>query len=124
MALSPWDRIASGPLAGFLTSPGEHVINEAKASTVRNVKGTVLSAAGPWPAGAVVVFELRGPAPSTAIRGVRVTANGGLELTSVAAGTYRFKATAAGWQSVTATLVVSETATDDAAVQIVLPLGV
>jgi hypothetical protein len=68
-----WRRFTEGTLAGFFESPTEHIINNAPNVTVSNIKGVVHSAGGSWPGASIVVLEVRGPEPTTSIRGIRRT---------------------------------------------------
>lgn len=123
-ALPSWPRLTTGVDAGFLASPLEHFINDAGVVAVRRIRGVVVSEVGEWPDDTVVVFEVRGPHPSTKVRGVVVDAHGQFDLGPLPAGRYRFKATAPGWQSSVGEVIVSPRAARNAHVKLVLPLGV
>jgi hypothetical protein len=123
-SLPPWPRLTAGEDAGFLVSPQEHIVNDVGVVTVRRIRGVVVSEVGEWPDDTVVVFEARGPHPSTKVRGVVVDAHGQFDLGPLPAGRYRFKATAPGWQSSVGEVIVNPRAARNAHVKLALPLGV
>lgn len=123
--LPNWQRFREGDLAGFFESPLEHIIEEMPTEIeVRNVAGAVRSFAGDWPGAAIVVFEVRGPEPSSSVRSTLTDRSGRFSISHVRPGRYRFKVTSPGWQSVMGTIVVAERADPRKRIEIVLPLGV
>ncbi len=101
-------RFVSGDMKGFTRSPTEHIINELdEVIQVQRVEGIVVLAGEAEPI-ADVLFEIRGPGLSQSVKGVKTDQTGHFRLKHVASGSYRFKATLNGFQSVVGTIVVGK----------------
>ena len=110
------DRFDSGQMKGFTKSPTEHIVITLEVPiTVYAVQGTAIGD---------VIFELRGPGTSECIRATRSKENGRFKITRVPFGSYIFKATKDGYQSVVGTLILSKEADRRNRVTIKLPVGV
>lgn len=108
-------------LKGFTQSSQEHIIDERDTPfTVRAVKGVVFDPSGAEMDGAVV--ELRNEAGR--IRGTKTNRKGAFKLAGVRKGTYKFKVTMDGFQSVVGDIVVSKKANKADRVTIVMKVGV
>ncbi|MBZ5665450.1 MAG: carboxypeptidase-like regulatory domain-containing protein [Acidobacteriia bacterium] len=108
----------------FTRSPSEHVINRIEAPfVVRSIRGLTTSTGvrEPFPG---VLFELQGPVPNRAIRKAIADRNGRFTIKHVQPGTYHFKATADGWQSVIGTITVSDKADKRNEIRLDMRLGV
>jgi hypothetical protein len=129
VVLSPAQRrtgrkSTEGPLAGFTKSPTEHIIVEIdEPFVVRFVAGVIREDGNqdPFPG---ALFEIRGPGGSMKIRGAPTDVQGRFRLRHISAGTYKFKATLNGFQSVVGTIIVSPKAGKRRAIAIKLPIGV
>jgi len=122
VALCPaQERFETGWLKGFTKSPTEHIIDEPdKPFTARTVRGVVLDPSGAEMDG--VVVEIRDEAGR--IRGTKTNRKGTFKLGGVPKGTYKFKVTMNGFQSVVGNIVVSKKANKTDQVKIVMKLGV
>ncbi len=110
-------------LAGFTKSPTEHIINELEEPiVVRKVRGSIVDQ-GTFPL-PNALFEVRGPGDGKAIKHARTDEHGRFTIRNVPPGTYRFKATMPGFQSVIGTLVVSKKADKTSEVRVKLPFGI
>src|SRR5947209_4276974 len=99
------ERFETGSLKGFTKSPTEHIIDEpSKPFTLRAVRGIVLDPSGAEMDG--VVVEVRDAAGT--IRGTKTNRKGAFKLGGVPKGTYKFKLTMSGFQSVVGDIVVSK----------------
>jgi hypothetical protein len=115
------DRFDSGWLKGFTKSPTEHIIDEPdKPFTVRAVKGIVLDPSGAEMEG--VVVEIRDGAGQ--IRGTKTNRQGTFKLDGVPKGTYKFKITMNGFQSVVGDIIISNNANKKGQMKIVMKVGV
>jgi hypothetical protein len=113
------DRFDSGK--GFTKSPTEHIIDEPdKPFTVRAVKGIVLDPSGAEMEG--VVVEIRDGAGQ--IRGTKTNRQGTFKLDGVPKGTYKFKITMNGFQSVVGDIIISNNANKKGQMKIVMKVGV
>jgi hypothetical protein len=118
------DRFQSGEFRGFTKSPTEHVISRLdEPITVFSVGGTVVFK-GKDDALRQVIFEIRGPGSSERIRAVKSNDDGRFKIAHVPDGTYVFKATKAGFQSVVGTLIVSKKSEHHKIIKIEMPIGV
>ncbi len=97
-------------LKGFTKSPTEHIMNEYEGTPeIREVRGKVVEASS----GAAMpnaLFELRTERPDDQVRRVNTKPDGGFYLNSVRDGTYVFKVTKDGFQSVFGKIKVSRKA--------------
>jgi hypothetical protein len=115
------ERFETGWLKGFTKSPTEHIIDEPdKPFTLRAVMGVVLDPSGAEMDG--VVVEIRDEAGR--IRGTKTDRKGTFKLSGVSKGTYKFKVTMNGFQSVVGNIVVSKKTNKSDQMKIVMKLGV
>jgi hypothetical protein len=118
------ERFQSGELKGFTKSPTEHIISRVdEPFAVSSVRGSVVFSGKDEPL-KDVLFEIRGPGNLERIRAAKTGADGRFKIGRVPEGTYTFKATRDGFQSVVGTLVVSKKADRKKAIKIEMPLGV
>jgi hypothetical protein len=118
------DRFQDGEFKGFTRSPTEHVIIRMdEPIVVPSVRGTVVIK-GKNDALKEVVFEIRGPGNSERIIATRTDGGGRFNIPHVPEGTYIFKATKDGFQSVVGTLIVSKKADRQKNIKIEMPIGV
>jgi hypothetical protein len=117
-------RFTDGELKGFTKSPTEHIIARIdEPIKVFSIRGKILPKGNPESL-KEVVFEIRGPGSSQRIRATKSRGDGTFRMQSVPEGTYLFKATRDGFQSVVGTLVVSKKADRQATITIEMPFGV
>jgi len=117
------ERFDSGKFKGFTKSPSEHIIVELdEPFQVRSLRGVVLSKVDREPL-VNVTFEIRDES-SGQVRGTKTDRKGCFKMRSIPDGTYTFKATRNGFQSVVGTVVVSEKANRKKIINIQMPLGV
>jgi hypothetical protein len=115
------ERFETGLLKGFTKSPTEHIIDEPdKPFTLRAVKGIVLDPTGAAIEG--VIVEIRDG--TGRIRGTKTDRKGMFKLSGVLEGTYKFKVTMNGFQSVVGNIVVSKKASNNDQMKTVMKLGV
>ena len=115
------ERFETGWLKGFSKSPTEHIIEEPdKPFTVRAVTGFMLDSSGAEMEG--VVVEIRDE--TGRIRGTKTDCKGTFKLDGVSKGTYKFKMTMNGFQSVVGDVVVSSKANRADQMKIVMRVGV
>jgi hypothetical protein len=115
------ERFETGWLQGFTKSPTEHMIDEPdKPFTLHAVRGVVLDPNGAEMDG--VVVEIRDEAGR--IRGTKTNRKGTFKLSEVPKGTYKFKVTMNGFQSVVGNIVVSKKANKSDQMKIVMKVGV
>jgi hypothetical protein len=118
-------RFDSGELKGFTQSPTEHMIMDIeKPFTVTVVQGIVLLDDGYHDPLREVIFEIRGPGKAEKVRGTKTDDNGQFRMPNVPEGTYKFKATLDGYQSVVGTIIVSRDADRRNAIKIDMSVGV
>jgi len=115
------DRFESGPNKGFTRSPTEHMIVKIESPfKVESVHGVIKDPAGyPMPD---VTFEIR--TESGRIREAETDKMGRFKISGTAAGTYSFKATKDGFQSVIGKIVVAKKLNRKASIELTMPLGV
>jgi hypothetical protein len=89
---------------------------------VRQVRGRVVSAVGPWPRDVRALFELRQTAGG-AVRRVEADSEGRFKVDGVRPGEYCFAASAIGWDPVIGNVLVNKTASAKARIELVLPLA-
>ena len=115
------ERFETGWLKGFTESPTEHIIDEPdKPFTLRAVRGVVLDASGAEMDG--VVVEIRDEAGR--IRGTKTNRKGTFKLSGVPKGTYKFKVTMNGFQSVVGDIIISKKANKTDQMKIAMKVGV
>jgi hypothetical protein len=118
------ERFPSGEFKGFTKSSTEHIVSRVdEPITVSSVHGIVVFK-GKDDALKQVVFEIRGPGTSERIRATKSGEDGRFSIPRVSEGTYVFKATKDGFQSVVGSLIVSKKADHKQVVKIEMPLGV
>jgi len=112
-------------LSDFTKSPTEHVISKIdEPFRVRSVKGLISTGGdGDIPGRAGILFEIEGPGQERRIRSARTDKHGTFKISGVPAGTYKFKTTLDGLQSVIGTLLVSKHSSKSA-IRIKMPFGV
>lgn len=115
------DRFESGPEKGFLRSPTEHIIVELpEPFRVRNVEGSITDPHNDIVAR--VAFEIRDESGS--IRTALTDSRGRFNIRGVPKGTYRFKATENGFQSIVGTLIIAKDAPKKSKITLQMNLGV
>lgn len=110
----------------FTKSPTEHIINRIKRPFfVQSVKGLISrQTTGPTEPLQDVLFEIQGPDHDRKIRRTKTDENGRFKIGHVPAGTYRFKATLNGFQSVMGIITVSKKASQNHEIKITMSIGV
>jgi hypothetical protein len=100
-------RCESGPYKGFTRSPSEHLLDEIRTVVkVRSVRGSIKNPAGePL---LEVIIEIRDSAGK--VSGVQTNERGEFRMSHVAIGTYDFKFTKNGFQSIVGKIEVSKSA--------------
>lgn len=113
-------------IGDFTKSPTEHIINQIEQPfVVRAVKGIISrQTPGPTEPLANVLFEIEGPGTDRNTRHATTDASGRFKMGHVPAGTYKFKATLNGFQSVTGTVTVSKKASKTDKIKIAMAIGV
>lgn len=129
IAISSWtlaqspQRFTEGEFAGFTKSPTEHIIVRLdEPFTVRSVQGQIVSKTDNTKLSGAI-FEVRVPG-SNKIIGCVADKRGRFKFPNLQPGTYVFKATKDGFQSVTGTIVVSKRSSRGASISIAMELGV
>jgi hypothetical protein len=116
------ERFDSGPFKGFRKSSIEHIIVTLdEPFNVRFVQGNTLFSVTTEPC-SEVLFEIRDAAGN--VRGVVSDARGRFKFSGIAPGSYDFKATKDGFQSVTGKIIVSKHANRKSNIQIKMQVGV
>jgi Carboxypeptidase regulatory-like domain len=116
-------KFSEGRLAGFTKSPIEHVINQIdEPFVVRSVNG-LIEFEGANQTLQRVLFEIRGPGGEKRIRQATTDSRGRFQVRHVPNGTYQFKATLNGFQSVVGTIVVTNKATKAKTINISMRVG-
>ncbi len=115
------DRFESGPHKGFTRSPTEHIIVEIESHfEVQSVHGVIKDPVGyPMPD---VTFEIR--TESGRMREAKTDKMGRFKISGATAGTYSFKATKDGFQSVIGKIVAAKKLNHKASIELTMPLGV
>jgi hypothetical protein len=104
----PWGQASSSGLSDFTQSSTENIIHPIEEPfRVHSVAGTI-SAERSGEVLPDVLFEIEGPGMERRIRHAVTDKHGHFRISRVAKGSYRFKATLAGFQSVIGTIVVSK----------------
>lgn len=119
---SPQEKAAIGD---FTKSPTEHIVNQIhQPFVVRSVVGAISRKQGdqgPLPG---VLFEIQGPGTDRRIRRSKTDELGRFRIRHVPEGTYRFKATLNGFQSVMGKIRVSREAAKTDQIKIAMAVGV
>ena len=110
----------------FTRSPTEHIINTVEQPfVVHSVKGLVrLHTSGRTEPLKSVLLEIQGPDSDRKMWRATTDAKGRFSIGHVPVGTYKFKATLNGFQSVMGIIIVSKTAARGNQIEIAMPLGV
>jgi len=107
---------------GFTEAHPEHIIVELREPIlVRDMRGDMRDHNGDPEKDAIFEIRLRS---SSQIRRAKTNEKGQFKIRHVPAGTYDFKATLDGFQSVVGTVIVSKTADPKARIKLTLNLGV
>jgi len=108
-----WAEESTFPdLSGFTQSTTEHILNRIDSPfQVRAVEGIIEIEGNSEPLPSVIL-EIKGPGSERTIRRTQSDRHGRFKIRHVPRGTYRFKATLNGFQSVIGTIVVSKTNID------------
>jgi Carboxypeptidase regulatory-like domain len=115
-----------GAVGDFTKSPTEHIINRIEQPfVVQSIKGTISrQTGGPTEPLANVLFEIQGPGTDRKIRRATTDGNGHFKIGHVPVGSYEFKATLNGFQSVMGTITVSKGAPKAGEIKIAMSVGV
>jgi hypothetical protein len=114
-----------GPTGDFSKSPTEHIIIRIEQPFgVRSVRGLINREQGNEGPLTGVLFEIQGPGDEVKIRQATTDEHGRFRMGRVPLGTYKFKATLSGFQSVIGTIVVSKDAPQKDEVKIHMRVGV
>ncbi len=110
----------------FTKSPTEHIINRIEQPfVVQSVKGIISrQTGGPTEPLPNVLFEIQGPDTERKIRRATTDDNGRFKIGHVPTGSYKFKATLNGFQSVMGTITVSKEAPKMDKIKITMAIGV
>ena len=110
----------------FTESPTEHIINEIKDPfVVQSVEGKItLGGADRETPLADTLFEIQGPGSNRRIRHTTADGNGRFRIGNVPNGTYKFKATLNGFQSVVGNITVSKGASKNQEIEVAMKVGV
>jgi hypothetical protein len=115
----------SSKLEDFTKSPTEHIIVQLdRPFVVRTVKGIISHREGGQEPLPDALVEIEGPGEVRTIKHATTDKHGRFKIGHVAAGTYRFKTTLDGFQSVMGTIIVSEKAKKQANIRFEVPVGV
>jgi hypothetical protein len=107
----------------FTIMASDHILVEIQENfIVRKVRGRIISESGEWPPGGVL-FELKG-LNQEEIESTYSDTDGFFSMPKVKKGTYCFKASIEGWQSVMGIVVVDERDAKAAAIDFEMLLGV
>jgi Carboxypeptidase regulatory-like domain len=124
LAAAQEGKFGEGKLAGFTKSPTEHVINQIdEPFMVRSVNGLIAFDNGNQEPLPRVLFEIRGPGAEKQIRQATTDRRGKFQVGHAPNGTYQFKATLNGFQSVVGTIVVTNKATKTKTINISMRVG-
>jgi hypothetical protein len=120
--LGAQDRFDSGPYKGFrIAHPESTIVELEQPFRVRVVRGVVRDPSGsPLPGTA---FEIRDDS-SGKVWGAVTDKHGHFAISAVSHGTFSFKATRDGFQSVIGKITVSARASRKSRIRLILPLGV
>ncbi|HKW35853.1 MAG TPA: carboxypeptidase-like regulatory domain-containing protein [Candidatus Acidoferrum sp.] len=116
------DKAAVGD---FTKSPTEHIISQLdQPFVVRSLQGIVSRKEGYQEPLPNVLFEIQGPGTGRKIRRATTDDHGRFKIGHVPAGTYKFKATLNGFQSVMGTITLSKKATTGNEIRLEMQVGV
>lgn len=109
----------------FKQSPTEHIIVTIdEPFQVRSVRGTITEAVGDLSPLPDVTFEVRGPGTNWKVKGSVTNEHGQFKIDNIPEGTYEFKATLNGFQSIEGEIALSKRAPRQNRVNIEMKLGV
>jgi hypothetical protein len=109
----------------FTKSPTEHIIIQlAQPFVVQSVRGIIRRKQGDQGPLPDVLFEIEGPGNDKKIQRATTDEHGRFRIDRVAWGTYKFKTTLNGFQSVMGTITVSKSAAKQDEIKIEVPVGV
>jgi hypothetical protein len=109
----------------FTKSPTEHIINQMEQPfVVPSGKGIISRRQGDQGPLPNVLFEIQGPGVDRKIRRASTNEHGRFKIGHVPVGTYKFKVTLDGFQSVMGTITVSKKAGKTDEIKIELGVGV
>ena len=112
-------------IGDFTKSRTEHIINQIdQPFTVRSVAGVISRKQGDQGPLPDVLFEIQGTGTDRKIKRAKTNQYGRFKIEHVPVGTYKFKATLDGFQSVMGTVTVSKKAEGTADVKIEMSVGV
>jgi hypothetical protein len=117
------ERFETGDLKGFTKSPLEtDIISLEKPFVVHSIEGYVLIESTDQRL-LEVIFEVRGPGKSEKIRAATTDEKGRFRIKGAPEGTYKFKATKDGFQSVVGAIVVGAKVEEKEPIKIEMLLG-
>jgi hypothetical protein len=113
-------------IGDFSKSPDEHIIQQIdKPFLVRSVQGIIdRQSNGPAEPLANVLFEIQGPGSDHKIRRATTGKDGKFRMRDAPPGSYKFKATLSGFQSVMGTVIIDKRASKTERIEIAMPIGV
>jgi hypothetical protein len=110
-------------VAIFTKSPTEHIVNQIdQPIVVRSMQGLVIRKDGYHEP--LVLFEIQGPNTGKNIMRATSDEHGRFKLGHGPAGTYKFKATLNGFQSLMRTITISKKATAEKEIRLEMQVGV
>ncbi len=113
----------NGEFKGFTKSPTEHIINRYEGVIeARQFEGSVTDPTGAPMVG--VIVEVRGPDSSERIKAAVTDERGHFKIGRLRNGTYAFKATCNGFQSVVGKLRIDSGTAKNGSAKIILHVGV
>jgi Carboxypeptidase regulatory-like domain len=126
ISVGPLVKVQDKSLTGdFSKSPTEHIIVRIEQPfVVRSVNGLINREQRKDEPLTGVLFEIQGPGNERKIRQATTDEHGRFRMGRVPLGTYQFKATIDGFQSVMGTVVVSKGAAQKGEVKIEMRVGV
>ena len=123
VALTGQSRLDSGELKGFTASPTEHIINRYDERVKAHVfRGIVVDDSGLAISG--VIVEVRGPGKSERVIGTLTDKGGRFMFRYLRRGSYTFKVTNNGFQSVVGEVQIVPSSGAKSPVRIILRYGV
>ena|ERR1700685_3277180 len=125
ISAAPLVKIQDKNLTGdFSKSPTEHIIVRMEEPfVVRSINGLIIREQSNKEPLTGVLFEIQGPGDERTMRQATTDEHGRFEMGRVPLGTYKFKATFNGFQSVMGTIVVSKAAAQKDEVKIEMRVG-
>jgi hypothetical protein len=112
-------------IGDFTKSPTENIINQIEQPfVVRSVAGIINRKQGDQGPLPDVLFEIQGPGTDRKIRRSKTDQRGRFKMGHVPDGSYKFKATLNGFQSLMGTITVSKQAPKTDKIEIAMTVGV